>query len=200
MSEASKILTQLAALTTAGLDLEELLSRAVDLMQEALGGASVTVYLPDRDGERLIAQRPDRATVHSEEGEVGQAWQDGVLQHVVADGVLAVPLKVGDNVLGVVEIRVAQGESLDDGLPSVVQTAAGQIAVAIENAQLRGQNVSLTAENKRLFKDGLKLVDELSTLNEVIQSLNTELDLDKLLTVVAPPAAPHDVADLAAHV
>ncbi len=184
MNESSTMLAWLAGVTTAGFDLKKLLRGMVDVLREILGEVQVTVYLPDQEAERLVAQRPDRRTVSLDEGEIGRAWQTGALQRVAIGGSLAVPLRTGENVFGVIEIQPARDEVLDEDSLLCAQVTADQVALAIENAWLREENTSLSAENERLYRGGLKLLAELSTLNEIMQSLNTELDVDRLLAVI----------------
>lgn len=184
MSESAKVLAQLAGLATASHDQETMLSAVLDVLHQALAEIRVTVYLPDDDRKHLVAQQVGGPTVSFGEGEVGRAWQAGSLQRAAVGEGLAVPLRAGDDVLGVMAIQPARDAALDDGLLALIQAVAGQVTLALENARLRQENSSLSAENERLFRDGLQLVGELSTLNEVIQSLNTELDLDKLLAVI----------------
>jgi anti-anti-sigma factor len=184
MTEVSRVLARLTAMATTGLDLAELLPDVVDTLQVALGGAEAIIYLLDRERDYLVAQHPDRRMVSPGEGEVGRAWETGAVQYAGSGGRLAMPLIVGGNVLGVLEIQPAQDRIWDETAMLLLQAAVGQVALAVENARLREENTGLTVENERLFKDGLQLVGELSALNEVIQSLNTELELDKLLTVI----------------
>jgi len=184
MSEAFEALARLADVATTRLNLAELLLGAADALQKVLNGAEATFYLPDQEGDYLIAQRPDRRLVNPGESLVGQVWQSGAVQHAEDGQSLAAPLAVSDQVLGVVEIQPARGQMWDESAMLVVQVAAGQVALAIEGIRLRQENATLAAENERLFKDGLQLVGELSALNEVIQSLNTELELNKLLVVI----------------
>lgn len=184
MSEVSESLARLAAVATAGLNLTDLLPGMVDTLRTALDGAEVTIYLLDHEGERLVAQRPDHRTVSLGKGEVGRAWQTGTVQRAGDGARLAAPLAVGGNVFGVVEIQPVQDWAWDEAKTFLAQAVTGQASLAIENARLREENADLTVENERLFKDGLQLVGELSSLNEVIQSLNTELELDKLLVVI----------------
>jgi len=190
MNVSSEVLARLGGVTTAGLDLKGLLPGVVGVLQEALGEVRVTIYLPDRQGEQLVARWTDEPrTVNAGEGEVGQAWQTGILQRVAGDQGVAVPLSSGGRVLGVMEIRLAGGERVKEEVLLLARAAAAQVSLAIENAQLREEEAGLVAENERLYHDGLQLVGELSTLNEVIQSLNTTLDLEKLLTVIHREAA-----------
>jgi GAF domain-containing protein/anti-anti-sigma regulatory factor len=190
MNVSSEVLVRLGGVTTAGLDLKGLLPGVVGVLQEALGEVRVTIYLPDRQGGQLTARGGDEShKVSAGEGEVGRAWQTGTLQRVAADRGVAVPLSAGGRVLGVMEIRLARGERVKEDVLLLARAAAAQVSLAIENAQLREEQAGLLAENERLYHDGLQLVGELSTLNEVIQSLNTTLDLEELLTVIHRQAA-----------
>ncbi|MFO7320385.1 MAG: GAF domain-containing protein [Chloroflexota bacterium] len=49
---------------------------------------------------------------------------------------LAIPLRIGDEVIGALDVQSKQREAFDDDLVSVLQTMADQIALAIQNARL----------------------------------------------------------------
>jgi len=64
------------------------------------------------------------------------AWQPNPLLPKTA-GELAVPIKLGDNVLGVLDVQSDQPEALSEEDQVLLEGLCGQIAIAIENTRLR---------------------------------------------------------------
>jgi GAF domain-containing protein/HAMP domain-containing protein len=62
---------------------------------------------------------------------------------------LAIPLKVGDRVIGALDVQSREGNAFSDDEISVLQTMADQIAVAIENARLYQESVRRLEEIER---------------------------------------------------
>jgi PAS domain S-box-containing protein len=80
---------------------------------------------------------------------------------------LAVPLRVGDRVLGVLDVQSDRVSAFDRSDLFVLQALGDQVAVAIENA--------------RLFDETQRRLDEVSTLYTVAQQTTTSLDLNEVL-------------------
>lgn len=80
------------------------------------------------------------------------------------------PLKVEERVLGVIDVQSDQLDSFDDLDVTVLRALAGNIAIAIEGAQL------YSALNQR--------ARQLTTLYEVSQAITSILDEDELLDTV----------------
>ncbi len=79
---------------------------------------------------------------------------------------MVVPLKVGDQVIGLLDVQSREVDAFSEDQEAVFQTMAGQLAVAIENArivaQVRGLNENLqrTLETQGLLR---KTIEALST-------------------------------------
>ena len=69
---------------------------------------------------------------------------------------LAIPLRVGDDIIGALDVQSRDSRTFDEDQQSVLQTLADQIAVAIENARLyeeslrRMQSVQMRMRNQTL--------------------------------------------------
>jgi serine phosphatase RsbU (regulator of sigma subunit) len=216
--ERTRALLAVVGQATAELSLTHTLDTAVDRVAELLGVTSVAIYLltPDRDlmvaaergvvgphlrvAERLleIALGPARAraVVHVED-----ATRDGRLQdardaarEAGIDAALAVPLLVRDSVVGLLAVY---GETAEQDA-SLLAALAGQLAVAVQNAQLHEEANELvrqreaalakeratarsqraTYEISRSFAEGLSLDDMLDALARTVVEV---LDLDAAL-------------------
>ena len=148
---------------TSILDLESLLYQVTALIQERYGYDYVGIFLLDEAGEyavaqagtgiagRVLCERGFRLKV-GEEGIVG--W---VAQHRRAAGVsdvahdpryvmveeipntrseLALPLEVAGEVLGVLDVQCSQAVAFHEDDVRVLQSLAGQVAIAVQNASM----------------------------------------------------------------
>ncbi len=154
---------QLARAISSLLNLEELLNRAVNLVSEALNLYHAGIFLVDDTGEwavlvaanseggrRMIA-RGHRLGV-GKQGIVGWVTATGqsrIALDVGADAVyfdnpdlpdtrseIALPLKMGDRVIGALDVQSVREAAFSEEDAAVLQTLADQIAIAIENARL----------------------------------------------------------------
>lgn len=69
---------------------------------------------------------------------------EGLLPDTAAE--LALPLRMGDNVLGVLDIQSAEINAFDDDDTAVLQMVADQLAIAIRNARLYSQTKRFNEE------------------------------------------------------
>jgi PAS domain S-box-containing protein len=87
---------------------------------------------------------------------------------------LSVPMRIGERVIGVLDIEGQDPDQFSDNDRQLLQTLADQTAVAIENAQLH-----LEAQQR---------VEELSTMNMISQAVTSTLNLEETLTIVTDHA------------
>ncbi|MCX7681602.1 MAG: GAF domain-containing protein [Anaerolineae bacterium] len=168
---------QLARAISSLLDPQELLDRAVHLISEGLGVYHVGIFLLDAAGEwavlaaanseggkRMLA-RGHRLRV-GEQGFVGRATGTGqpyIGLDVGADAVhfanpdlpdtrseVALPLKIGDRVIGALDVQSVQEAAFSEEDVAELQILADQIAVAIENARLFQQTQEALEEMRTL--------------------------------------------------
>jgi GAF domain-containing protein len=59
---------------------------------------------------------------------------------------LAVPLRIGDQIIGALDVQSKERDAFTDDLTNVLQTMADQIAIAIENARLYEESVRRVIE------------------------------------------------------
>jgi transcriptional regulator with GAF, ATPase, and Fis domain len=216
--ERTRALLAVVGQATAELSLAHTLDTAVDRVAELLGVTSVAIYLFSSDrrlsvaaergvvgphlrvAERLleIALGPARAraVVHMENAMRDPRLQDArdAAREAGIDAALAVPLLLRDSVVGLLAVY---GETAEQDA-SLLAALAGQLAVAVQNAQLHEQANELarqreaalakeratarsqraTYEISRRFAEGLSLDDMLDALAETVVEL---LDVDAAL-------------------
>ncbi len=83
---------------------------------------------------------------------------------------LAVPLRIGDRVAGVLDVQSDRAGAFDRSDLFVLQALGDQVAVALENA--------------RLFDETQQRLAEVSTLYTVAQQTTTSLDLNEVLETI----------------
>jgi serine phosphatase RsbU (regulator of sigma subunit)/putative methionine-R-sulfoxide reductase with GAF domain len=183
---------------TAILDMDDLLSSVVQLIREHFGYHPVHIFTLEDDGSLVFrastAEQPaqDRLRLfqgHTGEGIVGAAAaasQPMLVNDVSQDpryigdntntkAELAVPLRFGDQTIGVLDVQSAEAGRFLAGDLFVMQTLAGQIAVAIESAR------AFTAQREEAWT--------LNGLLQVAENTAGAASLDELLPIVVrlPP-------------
>src|SRR5262249_23744601 len=105
----------------------------------------------------------------------------GVKDVDVVRTVLAVPIRKGDDLLGVMLIYHVEVRPFTDKQIALVETFADQAAIAIENVRL------LDALRHRTEELG-RCVGELRALGEVSQAVNSTLDIEAVLSTIVAKA------------
>jgi len=128
-----------------------------------------------RQGETLLANN-----VHDEPRYVN-SYPDVI--HTGSE--LSVPIKVGDEVVGVLDAQSPWADAFDEHDVTVFETLAGQVAIAIENARLYGALEKELAERRRAEEELRRRTAQLEALREIGLELTAELDLGSLLHSIA---------------
>ena len=187
------------------LELDDVLRIALDTVVELFGVNSGGIYLVDKPGGRLKLHtyknltKPflkEKAAVSWGEGCAGQAATSGELYAAFAspgkafvckdserlmglDCLVAVPLKSKGNVLGVLELFAPTSRRLTEREARVINSIAGQIGVAVDNAILYQQSQAtirrLTALQKELTKVNRKLEAHLREESYIARTLQQSL-------------------------
>jgi len=188
---------EIGRLVTSTLDINTIFTRTVNLVSDRLGFYFAAIYQVEEEGfhatmregtggagENMKIQK-HRVSVGSQTI-VGKAAETG--ETVLANDVqteplyqpnpllldtqseVAIPLKVGGKVLGVIDIQSTQAQAFSADDISVLQSLADQVAVAINNA-------TLYDESQELIKN-LKEVDQLKSqfLANMSHELRTPLN------------------------
>lgn len=97
-----------------------------------------------------VAQSGARSLIHANES--AESPSDAELEAFVD---IAVPMRVGEKLVGVLEITSGDGQALDQQDLFAVETLADQLAVAIENARLyeNASELAASKERQRLARD-----------------------------------------------
>jgi len=185
------LIGQLSRQIAAILEIDKLFERVVELTQRAFGYYHVGVCIPDeRKGVITFRACTHPALIGHEarfgEGIIGHVAQSGeplLVNDVTRDtyyihldilpetrSELAVPLKFGDHILGVLDVQSDRKNAFGESDLFILQTLADQIAVAIREAQL------YEAERHRR-----QIAD---TLRDIAAMLASTLDLDHLLDYI----------------
>lgn len=144
-------------------NLEDLLNRTVNLIQDRFGFYHAGIFLLDDRGEYAILR-----AANSEGGKEMlrrdhrlKVGQTGIVGYVTSQGVprialdvdsdiahfahpllpetrseIALPLIVGNRIIGAIDVQSKESNAFDEGDITVLQVLADQLAVAIENSRL----------------------------------------------------------------
>lgn len=163
---------------TSILDIDVLLNRIVELIQDAFGYYHVQVFLLEKDAKQFVmgASSGNRNVQH-QRLDIGkksinsEAAQTGAIQlvdDVLLDpkflfdeslpetrSELVIPLKIGSRVIGTLDVHAAKVNAFSQEDTLVIQSLGDQIAVAIENAYLYNQSkrVAVLEERNRLSRE-----------------------------------------------
>ncbi|MCP4539649.1 MAG: GAF domain-containing protein [Chloroflexi bacterium] len=154
------LIYQVSKRVSAELELDALLSEIVTSVRDAFDYYSVILLLLDQETRRLTLQAiaggyvdtfPEDLSLAVGEGMIGRAAATGEPQisgdvdrnpHYVrkineeTKSELSVPIKIGNKLIGVLDLQGDKFNAFDGADIMVIETMADQIAVAIRNAQL----------------------------------------------------------------
>jgi signal transduction histidine kinase len=180
-AEQFRVIGEVGHRITSILDVDDLLEQVVTLLKETLDYSVVGIGLIEgdelvfragaaafSDGSQL--DQPLRVRVGQEgiSGWVAQSGEPllvpdvsqearylGVPQATETRSELAVPLRVKDMVIGVLNVESERLNAFDESDVAVVQSLAHQIAVAVDNARLfeQTQQLAVVRERQRLARD-----------------------------------------------
>ncbi len=192
------LVARVGRLVTADLRLDELLQRAADAIHELLGFPNLAIPLidPEQPGmlvltvkggnyKRVIPGEYHIPITSGLMGEAARTRQTVLVNDVRADprylptpgggparAELAVPIALGERVLGVVNVE--RDEPFVEEDAAIVGIIADQLAVAIDNARLyaSAQQVAVLEERQRLARELHDAVTQhLSSLTLIAQTL-----------------------------
>ncbi|HEX5164114.1 MAG TPA: GAF domain-containing protein [Thermomicrobiales bacterium] len=192
---------------TASLRLDEMLSTVVEVIAETIDGDACSVFLADPSAETLMLRatvglNPEaigRLAIRSDAGITGLAASSrqtqiavNASQHpayftypIVGEdrytSQVSIPLllREPERLVGVLNIQSLEERIFDQDEITFLETAAGELSIAIENARLYSQTDA--ALHRR--------ISELHQLRSVARSLTSMLRSDELLPLIASQAA-----------
>jgi GAF domain-containing protein len=102
---------------------------------------------------------------------------------------LAIPLRVAGQVIGVLDIHSAKSNAFGENEINILQTLAGQVAVAVQNARLFAQ-VSHRAERERKVVEITSRIRATNDISTILQTaageLRRALGISNATVVVGP--------------
>ncbi len=181
------------SIVTSSLELERILDGALDKVLEVMSAKVASVYLLNEEAEQLVlaayrgvsparARETDPIALgESLAGQVRQSGEPVVLGDFFDDpglaaclegaagmrSFVAVPLKSGDEVLGVMTLADSQRHQFTTQDVHLLTAICGQVGVAIENA--------------RLHQDVERQLRIEQRLNKIAERLASDLELDRIL-------------------
>ncbi len=181
-NEQMAAINAVALNVSAVLTLGELLPHVAQLVRETFGYHTAGVFLVDDESEWAVLQALDSSDgTAPARGSQVRIGEQGIVGHVANTGLpwvapdvskdpfyttlavespetrseLAMPIKQGDIVVGVLDIHSAHLDAFDDIDVLIAQTIANQLAVAIENARIfdETRDLAVLEERNRMARE-----------------------------------------------
>jgi two-component system NtrC family sensor kinase len=195
-------LNEISRTVTSSLDLDEVLAAAMEGVQEILQVEVGSLILVDEESGELVFRKtlsPQQSWV------TGRSFQsgEGIVGHVVANGtpylvndvsedpfflprvdaatglkaraILCVPLFVRDRAVGAIEVINKPGGAFTEADLDLLQTVAGAVAVAVENAQLYTELADFANELER-SQAQLVQAEKMAAIGRMAASLAHEIN------------------------
>jgi len=197
------LLNDIGGKIAAALELGSVLDRAARLAQAGFGYHHVALFTVDRQQDELVMRARAGSFAHLfppdhrlklGQGMVGWVGRQG--ETLLANDVdaepryvnlypgviptrseLSVPIRVGEEVVGVLDVQSPQLDAFDENDVMVMETLADQIAVAVENARLYEAVQWELAERKRRER-------ELEAVASIATALRTAQTFTDMLPVI----------------
>jgi PAS domain S-box-containing protein len=214
------ILNAIGEKIAALMDIKNVLDQATQLIQASFGFYHVALFIPDPGAHELIMRSASGAFVNVFPGDhhlkfgqgmVGWVAENGALllandvrreprymnlypEKIITRSELAVPVLLGDELVGVLDIQSPQLNAFDENDVRVIKTIANQIAIAIDNARLYEEaRVQLTETERKenMLRIQRDLVVTISSgtvpqemLNIAVETLAVELHVPRVAVFI----------------
>jgi signal transduction histidine kinase/DNA-binding response OmpR family regulator len=134
-----------------------LLNLVVSRIQADLGYDAVSFHvLDDAGGARLEVEAGSRAPAGAPDPEMLRWAQRGTTPLPSGPAELAVPVRAGDQALGVLHVRRGAGGSVSEEESNLLSTLAGHLALALQKAESVAKTERLAAQMATLYDLGLQ--------------------------------------------
>lgn len=191
------ILNDVGSQIAAELDVNKVLVQAVKLVHESFKYHHVGLFTISEEGDELVLRSsagaiedliPGQHRLRVGQGIVGWVAAQGTTflsndvktepryvnlypQQVKTQSELSIPIRIGNHILGVLDIQSPDRDVFDNNDVIVMETLANQIAVAFENARLyQAAKLELT-ERKKAELMLRERVERLRNLHEIDQAI-----------------------------
>ena len=208
-----QVAAEIARDATSVRELDDLLNRAVDLAHKRFGFYHVAVFLVDENREYAVIAagsgevgRQLIAAGHKlkigETGIIGYVTRTGqprIALDVVADSVhqvqpllpktrseMTLPLKVGDQIIGALDVQSQIEGDFDAEDLQIFQTMADQLAIAIDNLRLLSESQHRAQELEGLYSAALVTSSELEVdalVNRLYEQVQCFINPDTFILI-----------------
>jgi len=185
----TQVLREVMLAAASTLDFDQVLERAIETLQGAMGVEFLCFALPDEEGEALRLH-PSQIGYPTPAEQVRLPVDGSVCGHVYRTGEpmvvgdvrevpyyyegapevrseLAVPVRVGGRVIGVLNVESRHRDAFDEEDLAFYMAIAGQLGIALENA--------------RLYQETVRRLAEAQILQEISLAAASTLDFDQVL-------------------
>ena len=217
--DRTRALLAVVGQATAELSLAYTLDTALEHVAELLAVDAVAVYLLAEEGRLVAAATRGLTGPHTRVAEQllelaprGNTLVDSddvsrdrrlravrdAAHEAGIEAALAIPLLVRGEVIGLLAVYPVRGRRPTDNQAALLGALAGQLAVAVQNAQLHEQATELSNQREAALASEREAARRLGALYEISRSFAQELSLDKTLEALAQTVV--DVLDVDAAV
>ncbi|MGQ9716078.1 MAG: GAF domain-containing protein [Anaerolineae bacterium] len=183
------VLREVMLAAASALDFDRVLERAIQTLRSALGVEFLAVVLPDESGEFLRVHPSqigydlpvEEVRLPLDRSVCGRVFQSGKAMlirdvreipfyypgHPDVRSELCIPLRLGDEVIGVLNVESRQTNAFREEDLAFFTAIAGELAIALENA--------------RLYREEQRRRKEAESLYRAAQAMTTTLDLQGVL-------------------
>lgn len=207
-----RIASEVAQLATSTTSFTETITRTVDLINERFGCYHVSLFLIDESGQSLtckeasgtasaqVKRRGEQVQVDdstlvgwaaannrprqvSSTGEDALFYQDELLPDTRSE--VAVPISIGSEILGVLDIHSSVENAFDDEVVSIFMTLANQISSTLQNTRLL-ETTQVSYQETSLLYRATRRVIQSEDESEILQTLiDTFLELPYLCSILS---------------
>ncbi len=185
----------------ASLETEQLMKEVVDLLQQDFGYYYAQVYLIDQETDEIVLiqgsgeigdnfkklglRLPAGAGIIGHTAETGEPFVTNNVEDIVfyishpllpdTRSELAVPIKLNDQVLGVLDIQHCPPGRLTEGDLQLMSTVADQLAIALQKASLYS-DLQTSLQQEKAMRSQLVQSERLALVGRLLASVSHELN------------------------
>ena len=206
--ERTRALLTIVGQAIAQLSLAHTLDTAIEHVSGLLGAERLAVYLPSEPGRLEPAAERELTGPHARVAErllellLGPARGRGllgipyaasdprlggrpdVLEELGIEAAIAVPLRVRDDLIGLLAVYPAAGRELTENEEQLLLALAAQLAVAVQNARLHEETKLADEERKVALESEREASRRLQALYEISRVFSESLSLELTLEAV----------------